>query len=484
LREHIEVLESEPPRDFFSAEDAKLNIGTSKQRAKVLVSCDCAKTFSQMTMPTICSICGDLIASCKHRKQKEAQVLWAMELPKKATHIRLSYLEEGQLDTLEKDVVIDKKPTLELGTLWEEYGRRTKDYELQPVIVSFMKIEDLYLFITEYCEFMTKLEQDPEEYGMEREGEYNARNTADLFAQAGITVLDTDGEGGVTLPADGFFKNSAANEPTGYKGVTHTHKVESSQWQVPMDSLFDFVQQRYGTKEVAAVALYYVLKAIHKYNNKPRVQLFYDVLCRRVDEYVLLHVESLVSVTSRAIPKDLNWSVKLEEQLVKRLYSKPLQKDETKIAQIRGEFGLFCVHYLGSKYDANPSAALMKEVFMEFIATLSVNLKDPYFEKWTDTFETVRYQSTKDLTEVTTCTTETLLNVGLPAWMTHADAIIARKHSLAVVRKMYAYEVYQQQLEDNPGDETLIQQGITKEVGVKELSQMAASFEVVHCADL
>ena len=51
-----------------------------------------------------------------------------------------------------------------------------------------------------------------------------------------------------------------------------------------------------------------------------------------------------------------------EEQLIKRLYNEPLQKDENKIAMIRGEFGLYCVHYLGTKYDQNPSPELMKEV--------------------------------------------------------------------------------------------------------------------------
>jgi hypothetical protein len=202
LRQHIELLEGSPARDFFTSEDAKLNIGTAKHRAKVLISCDGCKTFHQMTPPTICSICGDLLSACKHRKQKDAQVLWALELPKTATHIRLSYLEEGQLDTLEKDMVLDKTPTLELGTLWEEYAKRTQGVNLQPRIVTMMNLDELYSFISQYCMFLMGIEADPTEFGLERED-----HEAELLAR----IPKEDEVSKVKTPI--------------YKGAHHHHKV-------------------------------------------------------------------------------------------------------------------------------------------------------------------------------------------------------------------------------------------------------------------
>jgi len=256
-------------------------------------------------------------------------------------------------------------------------------------------------------------------------------------------------------------------------------KVESSQWQQPMDSLHDFILLRYGTKEIASVALYYVLKALHKYINKPRVQLFCDILSRKRAECLFLHVETLVNIASKAIPKHLNWSIKLEEQLLKCLYGKPFANDANRIALLRGEFGMFCVHELGSKYDQNPGREVMKDVFLDFIASLSLNTKDPFHDKWAEHFEQVKYRSKKAMTSVNTVVSEVVANIAVPSSLIHADRILARKHMHSMERHKLLYDAHVAAFSDLGEDESVIP--MLKEIGVPELAAIAASFEVVHC---
>lgn len=123
----------------------------------------------------------------------------------------------------------------------------------------------------------------------------------------------------------------------------------------------------------------------------------------------------------------------------------------------------------------------MKEVFLDFIAHLNLTGKDPYFEKWSDTFETVRYHSKKVLSSASTVVSETLSNVTVPSCLPHAERIIARKHENSKARQEQLHEISIAGMGDNPSQEQQAQ-AVSKEIGVKELAQLAATFEIVHCS--
>jgi len=432
LSVHIDTFKTH--HTHLASKDANLSIGTTKNRPKVLVSRDGGTTFTQMTPPTFCSICGESVSSCPHRRYGDGlHLLWAVELPEGATHMRLSWIPEPILDEHEKHGRLSDTQTTgtTVGALWDEFRSLPHGPSLNPHVSALYSIDELHQILAGFHQDMLESEADSEKW--------------------------------LALRKSGFVQLRVMEQ----LGIHFDHKFG-------------------GATEAAHVALFYLLKALSKRQSKPRLQMFNEVLLGRVEPSYWIAVEVLAQVVVRAMPTEvISWTGKLEEAMLRRLFG--AVADSSKLEMLRGEFG----HFLSSRSNASgdnssekadksdTSTFKMRDMMVEFACELSRRNADPFFEYWLEKLEQA-VRENPDYCEGNSLSSDLLVEMVLnhsgckipPKMEEHVEALLRYKFERAT--ECHAFKVTTLRLTNDLG------QPLPSHLGLKEVAVLAASFHVAH----